>query len=295
MDRVLYNEQGGDPLFLKDFNYNIATGFTNKLEEYYNSISSNMIICGCNLSGSIVSEGWIMLDSELLKVEQHTRTGNFFEKITTNNTAVFKDGLTKTKSTTKRATLSASSGNLSLSSSRFNAYIQSPSQFYEKAFSDIYPTGTLINAVGTTVLYYDAFSYTIPSNWIVKDRVLTINFHYVKVSNQGTPLDSIIESSGWRLGIFKNDVLLESRYTDAWYAGDTTTNLRSGHTVQINTWQTKNALAVDYQGVRYSRYDVSIPECKPDDVIKAKLYNEDSIYNLRIGTYTILKTKYLLR
>lgn len=85
------------------------------LQETLRAYGDNFIVQGCKLSGAAVSAGYIMLDSELIRVESHTKTSTHFVKVTTYDTGgdvTFNDGSARQTWQKNRATVTAGSGNL---------------------------------------------------------------------------------------------------------------------------------------------------------------------------------------
>lgn len=111
----------GIRLYWDDLNYLLGfgsfdSGVYNALVGILKAWGDNYIVQGCtDLGGNVVSAGWIMLDGELLKVDQHTSTDSYFEKITeTNSTGSRDDSLGNTVNVYQqlRATATAATGNL---------------------------------------------------------------------------------------------------------------------------------------------------------------------------------------
>ena len=92
-----------------------SDGIYQALEGILAAYSSNMIVSGCGVSGSDIAEGWVMLGGELIKVDAHTSTDDYFEKVTTYNATGNKQTQTgglEDSYQQNRATASASSGTL---------------------------------------------------------------------------------------------------------------------------------------------------------------------------------------
>lgn len=111
----------GIRLYWDDINYLLGFGSYNS--GVYNAFvgilkawGDNYIVQGCtDLGSNVVSAGWIMLDGELLKVDQHTSTDSYFEKITETNTTGDRDdslGNSVNVYQQLRATATAATGNL---------------------------------------------------------------------------------------------------------------------------------------------------------------------------------------
>jgi hypothetical protein len=72
--------------------------------------SDNSIISGCIENGGTISEGLVVLDGELLKVDSHTKSGTYFEKVTVSDLP--------------RATVTAASGNLKFDDNSFKTGVR---------------------------------------------------------------------------------------------------------------------------------------------------------------------------
>jgi hypothetical protein len=96
-----------------------ATGITGGLHDVVQNLmrtyGDNFIVYGCTVVGSNVSAGLVMLNGELLVVDAHTKTNDYFVKVTTNETTWTiqdLDGNTQNILKKNRATLSGASGSL---------------------------------------------------------------------------------------------------------------------------------------------------------------------------------------
>lgn len=80
----------GIPFNWEDLQYFLGQSSYNKgiyqaLNNILSAVGSNFIVFGCNKTGvNEITSGWVMLDSELIAVDQHAATGDYFEKITGN-------------------------------------------------------------------------------------------------------------------------------------------------------------------------------------------------------------------
>lgn len=84
------------------------------LQEVFRAFGDNYIIQGVTGTTSITA-GYIMLDSELIRVDAHTKTSTHFAKVTiydSGGDATFNDGIARQTWQKNRATISASSGSL---------------------------------------------------------------------------------------------------------------------------------------------------------------------------------------
>ena len=99
------------------------SGIYSFLTDLFSYYGTDFIICGCeNLGGSDIDDGYIFMDSEILRVEAQTATNSYFEKVTTYNTDGNKQ--TQLSGTTdiyekNRGVHSASSGTLTRTGVRF--------------------------------------------------------------------------------------------------------------------------------------------------------------------------------
>jgi hypothetical protein len=110
----------GFPINWNDFRYFLGiTPYSNGLYQAMAGIlkhyGDNFIVSGCEISGGNVSEGWVLLDGELIKVDAHTATDDYYAKVVTYNS----DGNKQTQLGSavdayeqNRAESTASSGNL---------------------------------------------------------------------------------------------------------------------------------------------------------------------------------------
>lgn len=92
-----------------------SNGIYQALEGILSAFGTNFIVSGCGVTGSNIAEGWVMLGGELIKVDAHTATDDYFEKVTTYNSDGNKQtqlGSTEDAYEENRATASASSGTL---------------------------------------------------------------------------------------------------------------------------------------------------------------------------------------
>lgn len=120
MDKFITTDNGGTPHVLDDFRWFMGQESGSEaiyqfLNDLFGDISDNIILSGCDVSGSSVTAGWIVLDGEVLKVDAHTKSDDYFVKVTTYDSSGDKtqqSGATAQTYQKNRATLTASSGNL---------------------------------------------------------------------------------------------------------------------------------------------------------------------------------------
>lgn len=92
-----------------------SRGVYQALEGILKAYGDNFIVSGCEITAGTMAEGWVMLDGELLKVDSHSVTDDYFEKVVTYNAAGNKQtqlGSTEDSYQQNRATSTASGGNL---------------------------------------------------------------------------------------------------------------------------------------------------------------------------------------
>jgi hypothetical protein len=90
-------------------------GIHDTIQNMMRTYGDNFIVYGCAVAGSAVSAGLVMLDGELLTVDAHAKSGDYFVKVTTDETTWTiqdLDGNTQNILKKNRATLSGASGNL---------------------------------------------------------------------------------------------------------------------------------------------------------------------------------------
>jgi hypothetical protein len=112
---------GGEPKIRYDqilFTSEATREFIQKFHGYFDD---DYILSGCVLSGSTVSEGYVVIGSEVIKVDEHEKTNTHFEIVTTydpDGDKVFNNGIARQTLQIKRATVTASSGTLEFSTAR---------------------------------------------------------------------------------------------------------------------------------------------------------------------------------
>jgi hypothetical protein len=119
LNRFIVDNLGGLPLKLDDFRF-FDTAYRDAFNNTLIGFGTDFIVDGCTVSGGLVSAGYIMLNGELLKVDQHLLQGNgFFQKLTTfdpNGYKAFKDGPSYNTYEVNRGIAIANSGTLSINS-----------------------------------------------------------------------------------------------------------------------------------------------------------------------------------
>jgi hypothetical protein len=107
-------DTGGMPLESDDWRWEME-GIRHALAQLGRSVGDNYIVFGCEESGGTISAGYIMLDGELLRVDAHVKTDDYYEKVSTNDVTgqeTFLDTNVYNTYVKYRATSTASSGNL---------------------------------------------------------------------------------------------------------------------------------------------------------------------------------------
>ena len=84
--KVIVPTTNGLSLKWDDFRYFLGqdvyvAGVYQAIEAMLKNYGDNFIVEGCEESGGTISEGWIMLDGELLKVDSHSKSDDFYEKV----------------------------------------------------------------------------------------------------------------------------------------------------------------------------------------------------------------------
>ena len=119
-----YQKDGGCPILMNDLRWILGqdeyatAGLYKVLEGYLNSFGTDFIISGCVPAGSpgAITEGWIFLGGEIIKVDAHTGTQDYYEKITdtyhADGNKTFQDGTTNDTYQQIRAKCTAVAGAL---------------------------------------------------------------------------------------------------------------------------------------------------------------------------------------
>jgi len=125
MDKFIKTDTGGLPLRLDDLiweqgeldasNFGIYQALQAELLAY----GTDYIVEGCVYSAPNITAGWIMLGSELLRVDAHAGTDDFFAKVSTfdaRGDKTFKDASSQSTYQVNRGVLNAASGTLDITS-----------------------------------------------------------------------------------------------------------------------------------------------------------------------------------
>src|SRR6056297_2042881 len=101
MDKLINLDQnGGFPIKSDDLRLLFGTdefdaGVYNAFNSLLSAFGDNYIVSGCeyNSGTGLITEGFVFLGGELLKVDEHPKTGDYFLKVTSEQTArTFKNG-----------------------------------------------------------------------------------------------------------------------------------------------------------------------------------------------------------
>lgn len=127
MDKFIKTGTGGLPLRLDDLiweqgdldaaNYGIYQAIHAQLLAY----GTDYIVEGCTYSSPNITAGWIMLAGELLRVNAHAGTNNYFAKVSTFDSRgdkVFNDSSSQSTYQVNRGVLNASSGSLNITTAK---------------------------------------------------------------------------------------------------------------------------------------------------------------------------------
>jgi hypothetical protein len=134
MNRFITSYNKGEPIVLNDIRWALGSeeyldaGIIQAIEGILLNWGTDFIVQGCTPSGAPgnITEGWIMLNSELIKVDAHAGTNNFYAKVVTydsDGSKTFQDGTVNDTYEKTRATSSAGSGTLQYNGDRFEDVI----------------------------------------------------------------------------------------------------------------------------------------------------------------------------
>jgi hypothetical protein len=121
MNQLNVTYTGGQPIYLDDIAWN-DSAYRAAMNGILLAFGTDFIVQGCNVSGSSVSAGYIMLNSQLIQVDAHTSTGAYYALVTTDDSSGndnFQDGSTaKSVYKKNRGVANAGSGTLSTTGQR---------------------------------------------------------------------------------------------------------------------------------------------------------------------------------
>jgi len=123
VDRIITIDTGGFPVKLDDYRF-FDAAYRDSINNLLQGFGTNFIIDGCTVSGGLVSAGYIMLNGEILKVDEHLMQGNgYFQKLTTfdpNGLKEFNNGNVYNTYEVNRGIAIANTGTLSISGPRLS-------------------------------------------------------------------------------------------------------------------------------------------------------------------------------
>lgn len=110
----------GIKLYWEDLEYTLGNGSIDSgvlqgIEGILLTFGTDFIVSGCDVTGSNIADGWVMLSGNLVRVKAHSASNNFYEVVQeTNTTGDRTDNLGGTPNIYEqnRATATAASGNL---------------------------------------------------------------------------------------------------------------------------------------------------------------------------------------
>jgi len=121
MNKFITTDLGGLPHTLDDIRWYLGqnttpAGVYQAIESFLLAFGTDFIVQGCTESGGTIAEGWVFLDSELVKVDSHTWLNNgYFVKNSTwdaTGSKTFQDSSTNDTYQKNRAAATAVSGTL---------------------------------------------------------------------------------------------------------------------------------------------------------------------------------------
>jgi hypothetical protein len=119
MNKVITTFLGGHPFTLDDIRYN-DDAYRDAFNNILGAFGTNLIVSGCAVNDTNISAGYVSLNGELLKVDAHTRTGDYYQKITSYDPTVriYKNGIPRQPYQINRAVCSAGAGPLAYNGRR---------------------------------------------------------------------------------------------------------------------------------------------------------------------------------
>jgi len=123
MDKFIKTDTGGLPLRLDDLIWEQGEldasnfGIYQALQADLLAYGTDYIVEGCTYGAPNITAGWIMLASELLRVDAHAGTDNYFAKVSTfdaRGDKTFKDASSQSTYQVNRGVLNAASGSLNI-------------------------------------------------------------------------------------------------------------------------------------------------------------------------------------
>lgn len=120
MNKLDTTKTGGQPFVLDDIRFN-DTAYRNAFNSILKVFGTNLIVQGCEVNGNDVAAGYVLLNGELIKVDAHVRTGDYYSKVTTYDAAgnkTFKNGQIQDVYEINRAVCAAGAGPLAYNGRR---------------------------------------------------------------------------------------------------------------------------------------------------------------------------------
>ncbi len=137
MNKFITTDNGGLPLVLDDIrwfmgqNSTLPAGVYQAFNGLLLTFGTDFIISGCeNPSGNTINAGWIMLGSEILRVDAHSKSDTYYAKVTTNDATgnkTFQSGSLVDTYQKNRGVVNAASGNLAFNGLRLEDVVRSTS------------------------------------------------------------------------------------------------------------------------------------------------------------------------
>ena len=116
MNQLVTTNNGGQPIYLDDIRWN-DSAYRSAMAGMLAAFGTDFIISGCTSGEGTCNAGYIMLGGEILQVDTHTITGNYFSKVQTYDAAgsdEYQDTSTHNVYLKNRGVCNASSGNLNI-------------------------------------------------------------------------------------------------------------------------------------------------------------------------------------
>lgn len=123
MDKLVLTDTGGFPLKLDDLLWQNGEldasnwGIYDAIQAHLLAYGTDYIVEGCTYSAPNITAGWIMLDGELMRVDAHAGTDDFFVRTVTfdaRGSKTFKDASVNNTYEKVRGVLSGASGSLDI-------------------------------------------------------------------------------------------------------------------------------------------------------------------------------------
>jgi hypothetical protein len=122
MNKLDTTKLGGYDFAMDDLRFN-DDSYRDALNNILRGFGDNFIVSGCTVNVNDISAGYIMLDGELLKVDAHVRTGNYYAKTSTfdpSGHVTMKSGVEVDIYVKYRGVCSGGAGNLAYNGTRIS-------------------------------------------------------------------------------------------------------------------------------------------------------------------------------